>query len=320
MARCLAIVTELGVADLVASEPMTAEQIATRTSAHPGALYRVLRMLASMGIFSEDESGGFHPNEASRHLQQDTEGSLRELLRLPWQDLMWQTYAALPHTIMTGEPAFDHAHGQAFFDYLAAHPEANAQFDRSMALISGPEEASVADALELGGNELVVDVGGGQGGLLAAVLRRYPDTRAVLYDQSQVIAEPAYLDDPALLKRCKLVAGDFFASVPQHGDAYLLKRILHDWGDAEAVLLLRRCREAMPAGSRVLVIEAVIKPGNKPDPNKAQDVGMMMLTPGRERNAEEYRLLFEQADLRLGGIIPTAEPSRLSVIIGHRAD
>ena len=314
-ARCLQMVAELGIADLLSEQPRTATELAIATGAHADSLYRVLRMLAARGIFAEDGDRRFHLTPAASVLRTGVEGSLRSRLRLAWQDLIWATYGELPHTVMTGEPAFDRAHGLPLFDYLADNPQANAAFDKAMAQISGPEDAAVAAAYDFGRHRLVVDVGGGRGGLLAAVLQRYPRVRGVLFDQAQVVADADLLDGE-LLERCSLAAGDFFQSVPPGGDVYVLKRIVHDWDDTTAVDLLRRCQDAVRPGGRVLVVEAVIRPGNEPDPHKAQDVGMMLLTRGRERNAAEFRSLYEQSGLCLRRIIPTAEGSSLSVLEG----
>lgn len=313
LARALALVVEFGIADSIQLAPQTADELAQALDLHPGALYRLLRMLAAEGIFSEDDAGRFNQTPQSFVLTKAAEGSIRELVRLPWQDIIWATYLQMPHTIKTGEPAFDRAHGLPFFDFLAANPQTNALFDSAMAMISQPEDARVAQAFDFGRFKCITDVGGGQGGLLAAILRRHPDLRAVLFDQPQVLATPFHLDED-LLSRCELVAGDFFDAVPTGSDLCLLKRIIHDWDDAEAVTLLQRCREALPANGRVLVVEAIIKPGNQPDPIKAQDVGMMMLTEGRERTLEEYRTLFEAAGLTLEAVHPTGPPARVSVI------
>ena len=315
VARCLHVIAELGIADLVTERPMTVGDLAAATGAHADSLYRILRMLAARGIFSEDGERRFHPTPAASILRSGVEGSVRNRLRLAWQDLIWTSYGELPHTVMTGKTAFERAHGLPLFDYLAENPDASTAFDRAMAQISGPEDAAVAAAYDFGLHRLVVDVGGGTGGLLAAVLSRYPDVEGILFDQPQVVAGADLLEGE-LLERCRAVAGDFFESVPGDGDAYVLKRIVHDWDDATAADLLDRCRAAGRGDGRVLVVEAVMRPGNEPDPHKAQDVGMMVLTRGRERTAAEFRSLFKRSGLRLRRIIPVEEGSSLSVLVG----
>ena len=315
VARCLHVVAELGIADRLAERPMTADELAAATGAHALSLYRVMRMLAARGIFAEDGAGRIHLTPAAAILRSDAEGSVHNRLRLAWQDLIWATYGELPHTVMTGEPAFDRAHGVPLFEYLAENPEANAAFDRAMALISGPEDESVAASYDFGRHRVVVDVGGGRGGLLAAVLARHTEVEGVLFDQPQVVDEvdPGEIDGTG---RCGIVGGDFFRFVPTGADAYVLKRIIHDWDDDTAADLLGRCRAAVNPRGRVLVVEAVIRPGNDPDPHKAQDVGMMLLTRGRERTAEEFRALFDASGLRLERIIATREGTTLSILEG----
>ena len=315
VARCLHVIAELGIADHVAEQPKTAQELATATGAHADSLYRVLRMLAAHGIFAEDDEHRFHLTPSAFVLRTGVRGSLRNRLRLAWQNVVWTTYGQLPYTMMTGEPAFDRANGAPLFDYLAANPEVSAAFDQAMAQISGPEDQAVAAAYDFGRHRLVVDVGGGRGGLLAAVLGRYPTVRGVLFDRAHVVSEPEYLDE-SLLDRCTVVAGDFFRSVPPDADAYVLKRIIHDWDDETSVALLSRCRAAVHPEGRVLVVEAVMKGGNEPDPHKAQDVGMMLLTHGRERTAAEFRSLFSRSGLRLQRIATTLESSTLSILEG----
>ncbi|MEE8305848.1 MAG: methyltransferase [Gammaproteobacteria bacterium] len=305
LARALALIVELGIADRIGAGAKTAAELATELHQNEDALYRLLRMLAAEQIFSEDESGRFQHTSLSRVLMTDADDSVASLLSLPWQDIVWATYLEMPHTIATGKPAFDKAHGQAFFDYLSANTQANALFDTVMALISGPEDAAVAQAFDFGSFGRVVDVGGGQGGLLAAIFTHHPGVKGVLFDQSQVLAEPRYLMGE-LEQRCELVAGDFFESVPSGGDVYVLKRIIHDWDDRDAIKLLSNCAAAMGATGRLLLAEAVMKPGNEPDPSKAQDVGMMLLTRGRERTADQYRELLDAAGLDLVKIHPAA--------------
>ncbi len=318
LARTLSVAAELGLADLVSDTPKSARELATATGAHENALYRLLRMLASHGVFAEDEHGHFSLTPLAAVLRSEGDDALRNYFRLSWQDVMWDTYRELLHPIMTGEPAFDRAHGMAVFDYLAAHPDVNARFDAMMALRSAPENAIIAQAYNFGQFDRIVDVAGGRGGFLAAVLRTYPTVHGVLYDQPQVVIEPTELRTAGVLDRCDIIGGDFFASVPTGGDVYVLKWILHDWDDARAVAILRRCRDAMGQEGRVLTIDAVIRPGNEADPNKNMDVIMMAMSQGRERTEDDFRTLYEQAGLRLTRVTRTSSPSALSIVEGVR--
>jgi hypothetical protein len=227
---------------------------------------------------------------------------------------VWDSYRRLGETLRTGRTAFDAAFGHSFFEYLARHPEIGARFDASMALMSAPENAALAAAYPFRGT--VVDVGGGRGGLLAAILEAHAGVRGILYDQPSVLRDEQALLVTGHAGRCALVAGDFFESVPGGADLYVLKRILHDWDDADAIRILRACRAAMQPAARILVIDAVLKPGNDPDPNKMLDVGIMALTHGRERTAAEFERLLDAAGLKLARIIPPTPPSSMSIVEG----
>jgi hypothetical protein len=271
LARALGIAAELGIADLVADSPQSAEELAAVTGAHADALYRVLRMLASHAVFAEDDQGRFALTPRAAVLQTEHGDSVRALFRLAWQDVAWDTYRHLPQAVMTGEAAFDCAFGMSQFDYMAQHPEVNAAYDAVMAVRSGPENTVITQAYDFGQFPHVVDVGGGRGGLLAAVLQAYPTVRGILFDQPQVVAEPTYLRNAELLERCDISAGDFFTAIPSGFEVYTLKRIIHDWDDTAAITILQQCRKAMAPKGRILVIDAVIRPGNTPDTNKYMD-------------------------------------------------
>lgn len=313
LSRCIAMMAEIGIADLVAERPQTSEELAVACNVNADALMRILRFLAANGVFQADASGAIS-NTAISELLRRTQGSLRDQVRSSWQDVIWDTYRQLPETLRTGEPAFDKAFGMSFFDYLSAHQDIGARFDASMALMSMPENAVLAAAYPFHGT--VVDVAGGHGGLISAILRKHRDVRGVLFDQAQVLQYVAKLLVAEQLDRCSLCAGDFFTSLPADGDVYVLKRVLHDWTDAEAIRILRACRAALQASSRVLVIDAVLRPGNAPDPNKMLDVGIMALTRGRERTAADFQRLFDAAGLKLLRIIPPTAPSAMSIIEG----
>jgi len=313
LSRCIAIMAEIGIADLVAETPRTPQDLAKACAVNADALMRILRFLAANDVFQADVGGAISNTAISALLRRGT-GSLRDQVRSSWQDVVWDTYRRLPETLRTGEPAFDKAFGMPFFDYLAAHQEIGARFDASMALMSMPENSALAAAYPFHGT--VVDVAGGRGGLISAILLEHRDVRGVLFDQAQVLQDVAKLLVAEQLDRCRLCAGDFFASVPVDGDVYVLKRVLHDWSDADAVRILRACGAALRTNARVLVIDAVLKPGNAPDPNKMLDVGIMALTSGRERTAEEFQRLFDAAGLKLLRIIPPTARSPMSIVEG----
>lgn len=318
LARALGIAAELGIADLVADGPLDPEELAEAANCDRDALFRLLRMLGGHGVFAEDDAGRLGLTPRAELLRADHPDSLRELFVLRWQDIHWRTYQALPEAVLTGKTAFEIAHGQAFFDYLAAHPELNALFDRRMSTISRIENDAVAQVYPFSDHAPIVDIGGGQGGLLAAIVARYPGIGAALYDQPQVLADPARLREADLLDGVARIAGDFFSDVPPGFGLYLLKRIIHDWNDERAIAILSRCRDAMSPASKILVIDAVMSSGNDPDPGKDLDLSIMALMPGRERTADEFAALFDAAGLRLLRVIPTA--SRVSLVEGERGE
>lgn len=320
LARALGIVADLGIADLVADGPKSMDELTATTRCDHDALYRLLRMLGGHGVFAENEQGHIELTPRAELLQADHPDSMREMFVLDWQDIHWSTYRALPEAIQTGEIAFEIAYGQAFFDYLAEHPDANATFDRRMASVSQAENKQVAQAYAFNDHAPVIDIGGGQGGLLAAIIEQYPGTTAALFEQPQVLADPVNLDEAGLRDVVARIAGNFFADVPSGFGLYVMKRIIHDWDDDRAINILRRCRDAMTDTSKVLVIDAVMKPGNDPDPNKNLDLAIMALTPGRERTEEEFSHLFAAAGLRLLRVISTEDPSMLSIVEGERAN
>ena len=313
LVRAITTITELRIPDLLADAPRDAEHLANLTDAEPRALYRVMRMLAGLGYFGEDEQGLFCLTPVSELLCTGHPHSLSNLFALPWQDLSWPAYRHLPETVRSGEPGFEIAHGEQFFTHLARNPQCNQAFDDVMRLFSAPENEAIAAVCNLPPDSRVVDIAGGQGGLLATLLGKQPSLRGVLYEQAQVLDDPRELVRAGLLDRCELVGGDFFVSVPTGGDVYLLKRIVHDWDDDAALRLLSNCRAAMSGAARLLIIDAIMEPGGAPDANKTMDVSIMTLTRGRERSASELSALLAAADLKLERLISTPEPATLTI-------
>lgn len=313
VSRSLHVATELGIADLVKDDPQNAASLAANTGAQPQALQRLLRTLAAHGVFAEDERGRFAITPAAALLQQ---GALRDGVLLCGEvtgdGSWWNAVGALRHSVMTGEPAFDRQHGIGFFDYLGSHPQCARWFDRGMANFASAENPAIAAAYDFSRCTHIVDVGGGQGGLLAEILKLHHSVRATLFDLPQVIANPAFLDQQAFAGRWTALGGDFFQHVPQGADTYVLKRILHDWSDAQCIRILRCCRAAMGDHARLLVVDAVLPTGNAAHPAKVMDILMMVFASGRERTESEFRALFEQADLELTGVTATA--STLSIV------
>lgn len=319
LTQMIYVVAELGVVDhLEAAGAQDAAALAAACGAHAPALFRVLRGLAGAGVFHEDPSGRFTATEAGRLLLRDRPDSLR-----PWvidygQPWWWQPWGRLLETVRTGETAFAAVHGRNFFDWLREHPEEFARFNAHMTAMTAATAAAVGERCDLAGVRLAVDVAGGHGRLLAALLERAPGLEGVLFDLPEVVAGAAAILEPrGVAARVRCVGGSFFESVPGGGDLYLLKDIVHDWDDERALTILRNCRAAMPAGARLVLVERVIEPGNAPSPAKLLDISMMVITGGRERSAADYSALLEAAGLTLQHI--TATRSAHSLVEAVRA-
>jgi len=305
------VVAKLGIADHLADGPRTAAQLAAAVDAHPQALYRVLRALASLGVFVEDADGRFALTPLASPLRRDAPDSLRAFTLMVGETLC-PAYGSLLHSVRTGQTAFEHLHGMGTFEYLRQHPQAGEIFDQAMTNLTRTQALAVLGAYDFAGVETLVDVGGGQGTLLAAVLRAHPVMRGVLYERLEVLpAARKALEADGLLPRCELKRGDFFASVPEGGDAYTLKDVLHDWDDEQATVILANCARAMQPSARVLVIERGLSPRNVPDPGKMVDVVMLAVTGGRERTEQEYADLMGRAGLRLSRVVPTGGESQV---------
>jgi hypothetical protein len=304
----------LGIADLLRDGARTVADLAAAAGVHRDALGRLLRALASLGVFAEDAEGRFELTPAAEPLRSDVPGSMRGyaiMLGEPWHRQAW---SALPLSVERDQPGFDAVHGIGVFDYLERHPEAGAVFAEAMTSISRQAADAVAAAYPLEGIGTLVDVGGGHGLLLATLLRANPGVRGILFDRPEVVAGAgALLAEQGVAERCRVAGGDFFTGVPAGGDAYLLKLIVHDWDDARAATILGHCCAALGGRGRVLVVEHVLAPRNERDWAKLLDLEMLVLTQGgRERTAAEFEALFARAGLRLARIVPT--PSGMAVL------
>lgn len=303
------VAAKLGIAEQLARGPRTPEALAKKVGADAGALRRVLRALASIGIFAETPRGTFKLTPLAATLREGAPGSLKHFALMMVEGYNWSAWQELLDGVKTGLLPFPRVHGQAIFDYLRDHPEDDRIFSASMASISGPENAAVARALDFGRFRTLVDVGGAHGHLLATILGRHRRLRGVLYDQPQVVANaPAsgFITARGVAGRIEVEGGNFFNAVPQGADAYIMKYIMHDWTDDQCARILGHIRRAMAPGGRVLVVEHVIRPGNAPDWGKMLDINMLVLTGGRERTKDEFAALFARAGLRLRRVHKTA--------------
>jgi hypothetical protein len=296
---------KLGIADHLAGGPRTAAELAPAVGADEGALYRLLRGLAGKGVFRDVGDGKFALTPLAELLREDHPLSLRPLAVM-FLELQYHPWGDFVHSVRTGTCAYEHRTGRAFFDDLDADPGAALTFSRAMTSFLQSIPASVVEAYDFSPFGKIVDVGAAHGALPAAVLKAHPQARAVLFGRPQVIDKAREVMAAAgLASRCEFVGGDFFASVPSGGDAYILSTILHDWDDERCVAILRNCREAIGRGGKLLLVEMVIKDGNEPFFGKWLDLHMLVMHGGRDRTEAEYARLLRSAGFRLNRVIPT---------------
>jgi predicted O-methyltransferase YrrM len=311
----LYVAATLGIADLLADGPQPIDALAAATGTQASALSRVLRALASRGVFTQDAEQRVALTPLAALLHTNVPGSLRAMVMFSGSPWLGQAWSHLLEGVQTGQTAFDLAHGMSFFAYLAQHPHAAAVFNQYMAEAPLHRHAVIAAAADFSGMRRVVDVGGGHGASLTAILRANPALRGVLFDQPQVVAGAR---DPLLAAgvadRCDIVAGDFLTAVPAGGDVYLLSAILHNWDDDRALQILQNCRRAMAEHGKLLVAERIVPEGNGPSQAKLVDIHMLVQLGGQQRTEAEFRTLFTRAGFHLTRVV--LAPSDLGVIEG----
>lgn len=315
-AKAIHIAAKLNIADLIATNgPMHPSQLAEETGSNKESIYRLLRALASNGIFAEDETGKFALTPLAKCLKKDHPESMKAMA-ISAGGLFYKAYNELSFAVQTGDPGFAKAIGMGPFEYLTNHPEEGKIFDRAMTNFHGGETQPMIDHYDFSIFDSVVDVGGGNGDVLSAVLEQNAGVEGVLFDMPQVIERAKEnISGKGLSDRCALEAGNFFESVPS-GDAYILRHIVHDWSDEDAVRILANCRKAMKPNGKILVVEAVIPPGNGPHPFKWLDLTMLMIG-GKERNKGQFEAIFERAGLQINRIL-SVTPA-ISVVEGITA-
>jgi hypothetical protein len=304
--QALYVAAKLGIADLLVDGPKPVDELATATETDAPSLYRVLRALASIGVFEEHDKQVFALTPTAEPLRSDVPNSLRDVTIFWGEDWHWEVWGKILYSVKTGKSAWTQIHGEEVFDYFAKNQQAARIFDRAMSSFSSVATKAVVEAYDFSGIETLVDIAGGQGRLINAVLEANPSTRGVLFDLPHVIEsakQTTTVDD-----RCEYATGDFFARVPAGGDAYMMKHIIHDWDDERAITILKNIKDAMNPGGRVLVVESVIADGNGQDFGKLLDIEMLVSPGGKERTAAEYDDLFRRAGLRLTRIVPTKSP------------
>jgi hypothetical protein len=309
VAQAICAVAELGVADHLAAEPRSAASLAQATGAHTASLYRLLRLLASVGIFEEADDRTFKHTPLSSALKRDVPGSVHGIACMVGAEWHAVAETKIVHSVRTGETAFRLVHGKPVFDYLQENPAAGSIFDAAMTGLSQAVNHSLSGAYDFSRARSVVDVGGGQGSLLTTILQSHPSLQGTVFDSHAVVAGAVkQIEAAGLRERCRAIGGDFFAAVPPNADIYVLKYILHDWNDESALAILRSCRVAAAAHSRLLIVEDLVGDPNAPSSAKLTDIEMLMIFGGRERTQAEYAELLKKAGFALERTIPTGLP------------
>ncbi len=295
------VAAKLGIADLLKDGARSAQELAEATGTDPRALYRLLRALASLGIFAE-EAGRFCLTPLAECL---LDPSMKAMATMRGE-FQYRAWGELLYSVQTGKSAFEKVYGKPIFDYFSENPETGKLFDQAMTGVHGRETVAMLEAYDFTGIRTLADIGGGNGSVITAILKKYPEIHGIIFDMPAVVERTkANMQAVGLGGRCQVVPGNFFETVPAGADAYLMRHIIHDWDDDKSMTILRNCRRAMVQGGKLLVVEGVVPSGNEPSVSKFFDLAMMVLPGGMERKEDEYRQLFDAAGFRLTRIVPT---------------
>jgi orsellinic acid C2-O-methyltransferase len=323
ISQIISVSATLGLADQLADRPMSAEALAKTIATHPDALARLLRALSALGLTEQSKAGIFSLARLGALLRSDTANSLRPLALMHDGGGTWQAWGDLLHTLRTGETAFNHVFGMGAFQYGGLHPERAAMFGGYMAGLTQRSVQAILAVLDFSKARDIIDIGGGNGVLLSAILAAFPQAKGVVFDTPAGIPGAAQrLEEACVLHRCDIVTGDFFDAVPHGGDTYILKSVLHDWSDEQSVAILNNCHHAMRPDSTLVVIERLLPEQVLPDDTHREiimmDVQMLVTTGGRERTKSQYDALFAAAGLTAIAAKPTASP--FTVMTAMRSD
>ena len=303
LSQALYCAAELNLADIIFRDgPQTTGDLAKKTNTDERSLFRLLRYLASEEVFAEDETGSFVLTPKANQLRSDISGSQHAMAVMSGSE-HYLASSRMIDNVRTGKCAYEIAHGKPIFEYLKDHPASARVFDKAMESIHGSESNQILAAYDFSNFITLADIGGGNGSMLVAILKQYPNLHGVLFDLTHVVAATA--SSATNVDRFKLVSGDFFESVTPNADAYLLRHIIHDWDDDKSMLILKNIRKALPEHGKVLMIEAILPEGNTPHPGKMFDWIMMGIPGGIERTLTEYKILFAKSGLHIQQVIPT---------------
>lgn len=299
VSQAICVAATLGIPDLLRHGPRRSDELAVAANVHAITLYRLLRALAAVGVLEEHKDRHFALTALGDLLRSDVPSSKNAWARLMGQSNYWMAWQDLLGSVRTGKTAFQRVHGMSVWDYRAQHSREAETFDRAMGTVTDEIADAVLQVLDFSEFGTIVDVGGGEGAFLAKLLSAYSNLRGIVFDQPHVIAKAAPHMSGAAGARCEMVGGDFFKAVPAGADVYLLKWILHDWEDDSAIAILRSCRRAMAASSKLILVEYLLAPPNEGADGKFMDLNMMVITGGLERTREEYARLLGEGDFKL---------------------
>ena len=318
VSQAISVAATLGISDLLADGPRASDELAAATDTHPPSLYRLLRALAAVGVFHEEDGRRFSLTPTGDLLRSDAPGSVRGWAAFLGRPYIRESWSALEHSVRTGENAFEHVHGTDVWSYRAERPDESEIFDHAMQSITGGVNKALVAAYDFGRFGTVVDVGGGNGALLAGLLAANPQLRGVVFDQEHVVANAGpVLAAAGVADRCEIVSGSFFEEVPRGGDAYLMKSIIHDWDDERSIEILQVCRRAMSDSATLLLIERIVEGPNEGWRTKFMDLNMLVNPGGQERTLDEWETLLGRAGYNLVEVTPTQ--AGVAVIAGAPA-
>ncbi len=309
LSRILYYTAKIGLADMLADGPKSAEELAPATGAHAKSLGRMMRTLASVGVLSDEGDGKYGLTPLGEALRDGAPGAARYGILAMSGDWAWKMWEHFEHSMKTGESASFEAHGMGAFDAIARDPELASHFSGAMVCFHGEEPPKVAEAYDFSQFETIADIGGASGNLLGTILARHEGPNGILFDLPHVVGDaPALLEEKGVADRVTIESGSFFDSVPAGADAYIMSHVIHDWSEEQCLTILGNCRDAMKADSKLLLVEMVLPEGDAPHPGKILDMVMLVMPGGEERTAAQYDDLLAKAGLRMTNVIPTASP------------
>ena len=311
VAGAVSCLAQLGIPDLVEDAPKSADELACQIAANPQALYRLMRAIACVGVLSEGPDGKFSQTPMSAVLCSNATPSLRALAIMGGREWHGRGWSHLEYCVRTGKQAMEKIYGAHVFEFMGQHPEEAQIFNDAMTDLSMIDSPAVADAYDFSGIHSIVDIAGGQGLLLATILKRNAHLKGTLYEIPRVVQGAANGPLKPVMSRCTLASGDMFSSVPSGADAYIMKHIIHDWQDDKCVQILKACRKGVNSGGKLLVVDNVIQPGNDFSSGKFLDLQMLIFPSGSERTEKQFRDLFAASGWQLSRIIPTAAPDSI---------